>query len=692
MNKRLVAALLIAALSTMVASCRDSFAPTDPTPAPQLEHQLPRKTLAGEWPPEPGSCTKTFTASGNGFALNEPTGCYLEPQSVNSITISGSLTASPSPQSTCCIVTTYPESGTYGPMGGGTASTWMQLLVRLKLIQDNTQSVTYVSGSPIGSSASSVTINDVYVTGGLGRSVRFERTAMGIGVSCGGNPPAAPCPYNGYTASKYVVSGTQTVTVRWMAKTLQLNVTPISANYEGDSVTFTARSSDNRPVTVSNWYWRDTTGTSTLVPCGYSPVCRWVPPNSGIMYVRAKVGTNPFYEQASAYAEILPLELRVHVLSDSTPTTAGTVVSFIANAVPDVRPVKQLAVISAPGLTDVICTADAFCDALATSADSVSFTATINGRPKSVKVFVDVMPCVVSDSTTPSPACTDPNRWENFWVSLTAAQKAAVLSLSPSNRSACRQDLATCRRWLDEGGTYPAPSDSVSYEEIAALTDAVYGELLAMSANWDEPLAAVRADTWQTEVPKRASLVTPTPDNVLDLIALLYDVGEIVVAGPNAERIRGLALDAAATLLPGVPSPKVLAAAAFVTGGKARNLEALLAAARRGVIEHIKFSQKLRNLGHIGAARITLANGKTGYIDGAYIDYINRQIKIVELKSTLPSSIARGRKRVQDYVEGVKRMETWNKDGHNLTPRSMLEHPDPNQRWTITADVETYPP
>lgn len=618
-------------VSVVFASCRDTLAPTDLAPAPKVEEPLPRQTVVGEWPPEPGSCTKTFTASGNGFALNEDTGCYLEPQSVNTITISGTLTASPSPASTCCIATTYPEAGTYGPMGG-TGSMWMQLLVRLKLVQANTQSVSYVTGSPMGSPASSVTINDVYVTTGLGRFVMFERTAMGIGVSCGGNPPRAPCPYNGYFAYKYDVSGTQTVSVRWAAKTLQLNVTPIGANYEGDSVTFTARSTDNRPVTVSNWYWRDTTGTSTLVPCGYSPVCRWVPPNTGIMYVRAKVGTNPFYEQASAYAELLPLALRVHVLSDSTPATAGTVVSFVANAVPDVRPVQQLSITSAPGLADVVCSAEAFCDALALSSDSVRVSATINGRPKAITVFVDVTPCVTSDSTPPSAACTDPDRWDVFLASLTAAQRAAVLGLSALERSACRQNLAACRAWADEGGSFPTPSDSVSYEEIAALTDAVYGELMAMSANWDEPPVAVRADATATDIPKRASLVTPTPGNVLDLIAVLYDIGEIVVAGPNAERVRGLALDAAAMLVPGLPAPRVLAVAAKATRAQSRNLRALHAAAAVGRARHTALSNELRAMGHIGAARVTLVNGGIGYIDGAIIDHQNKIITIIELK------------------------------------------------------------
>jgi hypothetical protein len=690
MRARLVAAFVIAALSSVVSSCRETLAPTDLTAAPKVEELRPRQTMAGEWASEPGSCTRTFTASDSGGAL-EPTGCFLDPQSVNSITIDGQLTAAPSPRSTCCFVTTYPEAGTYGPMGG-TGSMWMSLLVRLRLIEAQTQHTQVVTGTPFGSPASRVTINDVYETGSRGRAVWFERTPANVTVSCGGNPPAPPCPYHGYVAWKYRVSGTQTVTVRRMAKTLQVTVSPVGTIYEGDTVTFTARSSDNRPVTVvREWIWRDSTGTPSFVPC-YSAVCRWVPPNSGIMYVYAKVGTNPFFEQASAHVDVVPLELRVHVLSDSTPANAGTVVGFTANAAPDVRPVKQLSIRSAPGLTDAVCTADTFCDALAVSSDSVTFSATINGRPKTATLFVGVEPCVTPTTGPPPAACTDPDRWDVFLNSLTASQRAAVLGLSARNRSFCRQDFAACRRWAEQGGEFPTPSDSVSYEEIAALTDAVYGELQAMASLWEQPLTAVRADALVLDVSKRASLVVPTPDNILDLIAILYDLGEIVVAGPNAERIRTLAIDAGFALLPGVPTPKVLAAAAFVSRGKATNLAALLAAARRGVLEHIKFSQRLRNLGHIGAAKITLANGKAGYIDGAYIDYINREIKIVELKSSVPSSIARGRKQVQDYVEGVKRMETWNKGGHNLKPRSMLEHPDPNQRWTITSDVETYPP
>lgn len=491
------------------------------------------------------------------------------------------------------------------------------------------------------------------VTGGLGRFVMFERTAMGKGVACSGNPPAPPCPYSGYTAAKYVVSGTQTVTVRWMAKTLQLHVTPTSTLYEGDSVTFTARSSDTRPVTVSQWFWRDSTGTATPVPCGNSPVCRWVPPNTGIMYVRAKVGTNPFFEQASAYAALMPLELRVHVVSDSTPATAGTVVSFIANAVPDVRPVRQLSITAAPGLTDAVCTADAFCDALAALSDTVSFSATINGRPKTAKVFVGVAPCVTSTTGPPPAACTDADRWDVFLASLTAAQRAAVLGLNARDRSFCRQDFEACRQWAEQGGSYPTPTDSVSYEEMVALTDAVYGELLAMSASWAEPLVAVRADALATDSPKRASLVTPTPDNVLDLLVVLADIGEIVVAGPSASLLRGLAIDVASAFVPGVPSPKILALGRRAARVAKRNLEAFHAASKRGKTVHSSFSKKLWDEGHIGAIGLKYPDGRQLFADG--IEIINRG-------------------------EGQKFLHIWelkplsNKDSHRIGLRQLVDY------------------
>ena len=691
MKARVLAAFVIAALSSVVASCRDALAPTDLTPAPKLEDQRPRQTAAGEWAPEPGSCTRTFTAADSGGAL-EPTGCFLDPQSVNSITIDGLLTAAPSPRSTCCVVTTYPESGTYGPMGGN-GSMWAQLLVRMRLIEANTLSTRVVTGTSFGSPASSVTINDVYETGTRGRVVWFERTPANITVSCGGNPPAPPCPHNGYVAWKYRVSGTQTVTVRRIAKTLQVQVSPVGTIYEGDTVTFTARSSDNRAVTVvRDWIWRDSTGTPSFVPC-YSAVCRWVPPNSGIMYVYAKVGTNPFFEQASARVDVTPLALRVHVLRDATPATAGTVVSFVANAVPDVRPVKQLSVASAPGLTDAICSADAFCDALAVSSDSVSFSATINGRPKSVKVFVDVMSCAVSDSMLPSPACLDPNRWENFWAALTPAQRAAVMSLSASDRSACRQDPTTCRRWLDEGGTYPTPSDSVSYEEIAALTDAVYGELQAMSANWDGQLMAFRASGQSTDVPRRASLVTPTPDNVFDLLMLLYDLGEIALAGPNAERVRALVLDLAFAVAP-VSNPRVLATAQKGSRAAKRNMQALWAAARRGREEHGKLSERLWNSGQIGAIGVKYPDGRQLFIDG--LEVIDngpgqRFIKIWELKPG-GSNVARdrGTKQLVDYKVAIQSTEnlviTRNGQTRVIPIRDMLN----NQGFQVTTFLDYY--
>ena len=261
-----------------------------------------------------------------------------------------------------------------------------------------------------------------------------------------------------------------------------------------------------------------------------------------------------------------------------------------------------------------------------------------------------------------------------------------MLGLSALERSACRQNLAACRAWADEGGSFPTPSDSVSYEEIAALTDAVYGELMAMSANWDEPPVAVRADATATDIPKRASLVTPTPGNVLDLIAVLYDIGEIVVAGPNAERVRGLALDAAAMLVPGLPAPRVLAVAAKATRAQSRNLRALHAAAAVGRARHTALSNELRAMGHIGAARVTLVNGGIGYIDGAIIDHQNKIITIIELKpASNIDAVAQGLRQLVDYKSALQSMERWVTNGHNLPLREML-----SDGWSIATDLRKY--
>lgn len=268
----------------------------------------------------------------------------------------------------------------------------MNLYVRFRLNYANSSNYSMVQGTPVGGTASTVTINDVY--GQNGASVNFERSGLTASVSCSGNPLPPGCPHSGYWAWKYSVSGTQTVTVRWAKKTLQLYVTPIATKYEGDSVTFTAASTDGRAVTVSNWMWRDTTGVSTSVPCGYSPVCRWVPPNTGIMYVRGKVGTNPFYEQASAYAEILPMQLVVEI--DSTSTYEGELVKFTARSAPGMRPVTSFALVGADGLEDIVCTPTDYCEGIAVQSDSLTLTALVNGRPKALAAYVEVLPCPVS--------------------------------------------------------------------------------------------------------------------------------------------------------------------------------------------------------------------------------------------------------------------------------------------------------
>ncbi len=111
------------------------------------------------------------------------------------------------------------------------------------------------------------------------------------------------CGYASYP-SCFDFGGTQYVEMVPWRKTLTLAASPDSI-LVGDSVTFTASATGNPAIVVRQWRWRDSTGTITSVPCGTAPICQFAPTTSGIMYVTAKVGNNPFVEQASAVAIVI---------------------------------------------------------------------------------------------------------------------------------------------------------------------------------------------------------------------------------------------------------------------------------------------------------------------------------------------------------------------------------------------------
>lgn len=249
-----------------------------------------------------------------------------------------------------------------------------------------------------------------------------------------------------------------------------------------------------------------------------------------------------------------------------------------------------------------------------------------------------------------------------------------------------------CNNWIGGcpggggGGGGGTPPDSVSYAEVVAYTDSVYAEVQAMSDFWDGGLIAVRAEADMTMVGSTASMVIPTPDNIVDLLVVLYDLGEIAIAGPNAERLRGLALDAAATLIPGIPAPRILNAGQKVTRTVFNNLKAWHAAARIGRQQHSILSATLRAQGHIGAARVSLVNGGIGYIDGAIIDQANKVIRIIELKPGNGRADALGLAQLTKYKAALESMQTWSTNGRVIPIRDWLQ----NQGWRIETALQHY--
>jgi hypothetical protein len=327
---RACATLSLVSFLSIVGCSSDRLSSVDTPLTPPSMPELPRRAMVGPMPPEPGSCSFSNTAAGNGTVF-QWMNCDLADSSVNQIIVTGTLTATKNSAAEACCSnqhTTWPDLGTYGPMGSGKPSTWMNLLVSFRLQQLNSNNAWSVSamssGNAIGSPVGTVTINDIYVIGRpSGVTIRFDRPGLASTASC--NSYTSPCPGPATVVDRYAVNGSQSVLVRRMAKTLAVNTLPAGDKYEGDSVTFVAYSTDNRPVSVRQWTWQDTSGVATVVPCSAtSTQCRWAPPSSGNMYVQARVGTNPFIEQAAAWLQLVPIVFAIS-LSPASVVFSDTV-------------------------------------------------------------------------------------------------------------------------------------------------------------------------------------------------------------------------------------------------------------------------------------------------------------------------------------------------------------------------------
>lgn len=341
------------------------------------------------------------------------TGCDLADSALYTFVISGQLTASPSPAVTCCAQAdlTYPNAGTYGPMGGGLSRNFGQLLVKLQIQFFNNGGSTLHYGFPtypFGDPTSTITLSDRFFIGKpTGGALYFERSALQGSWTCTGSSHLWYCPYPGYSANQYAVTGTQTVTVLRGVKTLQLRVLPINqSHYLGDSLTFSAYSTDGKAVSAREWIWVDSSGTQSSVPCSVTPSsCRFAPASGGTMYVRARVGTNPYIEQASASADLLPLRL----IATPTPKAVGVTldsVKVLVRTLPH-RELSSITITFNPGLMSLRAsgfsnTGSATCSASAGECElsggqapsTLTVTATtVDGVTLTTTTVVDQLPC-----------------------------------------------------------------------------------------------------------------------------------------------------------------------------------------------------------------------------------------------------------------------------------------------------------
>ncbi len=331
-----------------------------------------------------------------GAQSSTSTGCAFPDSALVQITVSGAITVTPNPAYTCCFSPQPNRNGVYGPMGGGSTSNWQQLFVRVPIIFGN-GTATVVSGLsylPNGHPAASVVVFEGSFVRRQGATVYFERYPIAGSGSCTTAPPPTPpgCPTPSgpayaYSALANVLAGQQKVTVKRIARTLELVATPSPA-YTGDSINFTASSTDGRSVSVREWIWQDTTGTTSSVGCStLGTTCRFAPPDPGTMFVRARVGTNSFIEQASAETVILPVVLAATAYEN--PVVAGDSTTLVVT----VTPARQLSSLSVSG--GGVCDANSLrCRVPVPIPLSLSVSATLTtGQTITCSVSIDTLPC-----------------------------------------------------------------------------------------------------------------------------------------------------------------------------------------------------------------------------------------------------------------------------------------------------------
>jgi hypothetical protein len=401
---RCVTSLLIVAAASILGCRPDQTSAT--APGQRLPDGIaPRTVVNAALDGSPGECSFSIPVvpDGNGSLAETSTNCTVPDSVFVAIRVRGTLLSSTNPDAAWCVPSaSAPAVGPYGPMGGGGIDNWMRLLVTVRGFSSTagTFSIpardTATGGSlSFGSSAAAVAYGDGFFIGKGSTLLKVLRSGNLDTVSCNG--PLAPYPPGcaGGTVrscgpiNKYRVNGTQVLTVKPAAATLILSATPTPA-YEGDTITFTASSTDARAVSVRSWTWRDSLGNLSTPSCAVSgQTCKLAPLGSGRMFVRARVGTNPYVEQASTAAILLPLELTV--TASPNPTSDTFLVEYSAASSPVSRRVTGLTFQSAPSTEQIECLSDR-CYGISTASTTVTFSALVNRKQKQATVQLEVLP------------------------------------------------------------------------------------------------------------------------------------------------------------------------------------------------------------------------------------------------------------------------------------------------------------
>jgi hypothetical protein len=325
------------------------------------------------------------------------------------------------------------------------------------------------------------------------------------------------CGFAGYPDC-FVYSGFQVVELVPHRRTLQL-APPVGEIAEGDTVTFTASSTDGRPITVRSWIWQDSLGVSSTPACSISsPRCTIVAGGRGRMHVRARVGTNTFVEQAAADVQPVPLVLQLVVLPGWV--NSGDTVGVIGMSAPLARPVTALAFSPILGAVQGVCEPSA-CAFQVNSNVQFSGTAKVNGVPKSATVSLALLPICLGTPQPPSVRrpqtaqsvscahvpCDPSDLRVRCYVPLTGADSLLLVSITqylrpyseiqnPVARAACEQAFGAFTRAFQQGRVFRGAFDGPlrrdgSHHYATTYADTVHIEpSLLRSAQYPLPSSA----------------------------------------------------------------------------------------------------------------------------------------------------------------------------------------------------------